>query len=166
MTDTEVMIVPAHKGKRLPQVRMLFEEYAASLGITPCFQNFGEELATLPGSYAPPSGRLLLALQRGDLAGCVALQRLTPDVCEMKRLYVRPGFRGLGIGRMLAERIKHEGQAAGYRRMRLDTLPTMTSARALYRMMGFYEIAPYRSNPVEGVAFLELRIQGSEESVS
>lgn len=161
MADTEVMIVPAHTGKSLPQVRLLLEEYAASLGITLCFQGFGEELAALPGSYAPPSGRLLLALQRGDLAGCVALRRLTPDVCEMKRLYVRPGFRGLGIGRMLAERIIHEGKVAGYRRVRLDTLPTMISARALYRTMGFHEIAPYTSNPVEGVAFLELDLKPS-----
>jgi putative acetyltransferase len=166
MADTEVMIVPAHKGKRLPQVRMLFEEYAASLGITLCFQGFEEELAALPGSYAPPSGRLLLALQRGDLAGCVALQRLTPDACEMKRLYVRPGVRSLGIGRMLAERIIHEGKATGYRRIRLDTLPTMTAALILYRQLGFREIAPYRHNPVEGAVFLELRLQGPEEPVS
>lgn len=155
------MIVPAHKGKRLPQVRLLLEEYGASLAIHPCFQGFGEELAGLPGSYAPPSGRLLLALQLGDLAGCVALRRLTREVCEMKRLYVRPGLRSLGIGRMLAERILHEGKAAGYRRMRLDTLPTMTSARALYQGMGFHEIAPYRSSPVEGVVFLELDLKPS-----
>jgi putative acetyltransferase len=166
MATTQAMIVPAHKGKRLPQVRMLLEEYAASLGIHPCFEGFGEELAALPGSYAPPSGRLLLALQRGDLAGCVALRRLTPEVCEMKRLYVRPGVRSHGIGRMLAERIIHEGKAAGYRRMRLDTLPTMTAALALYRQLGFREIAPYRHNPVEGAVFLEHRLQGPEASIS
>jgi putative acetyltransferase len=166
MAPTDVMIAPAHKGKRLPQVRMLFEEYAASLGIHPCFEGFAEELAALPGGYAPPSGRLLLALQRGDLSGCVALRRLTPEVCEMKRLYVRPGVRSLGIGRMLAERIIHEGKAAGYRHMRLDTLPTMTAALILYRQLGFHEIAPYRHNPVEGAVFLELQLRGPEGNVS
>ena len=166
MAPTEVMIVPAHKGKRLPQVRLLLEEYAASLGIQPCFEGFGDELAALPGNYAPPSGRLLLALQRGDLAGCVALRRLTPEVCEMKRLYVRPGVRSLGIGRMLAQRVIHEGKAAGYRRMWLDTLPTMAAARTLYQQLGFREIAPYRHNPVEGVLFMELQLQGPGESLS
>jgi putative acetyltransferase len=149
-------IVPADGAERIRHARSLFEEYAASLGIDLCFQGFDEELTTLPGNYAPPAGRLLLAIQGDEVAGCVALRRLESEICEMKRLYVRPPFQGLGIGRMLVERVIEEARDAGYRRMQLDTLPTMISARALYRRMGFHEIAPYRSNPVEGVTFLEL----------
>jgi GNAT superfamily N-acetyltransferase len=156
-----VSIVPAHEPDRLEQARALFEEYAASLGIDLGFQSFHEELATLPGGYAPPTGRLFLAVSGDDLAGCVALRRLGPEVCEMKRLYVRPAFRSLGVGRLLAERIIREARGAGYRRMRLDTLPSMSSARILYRRLGFREIAPYRSNPVEGAVFLELELKRS-----
>jgi putative acetyltransferase len=155
----ELMVVPGHAAPALESARTLFEEYAASLGVDLCFQGFDDELATLPGNYAPPAGRLLLAIQGDTVAGCVALRRLESEVCEMKRLYVRPPFQGLGIGRMLVERVIEEARDAGYRRMRLDTLPTMISARALYRRMGFHEIAPYRSNPVEGVAFLELDLK-------
>jgi ribosomal protein S18 acetylase RimI-like enzyme len=151
----KLSIVHAHGAEKLPQARGLFEEYAASLGIDLCFQGFDEELACLPGNYAPPSGRLLLAVRGDEAAGCVALRRLEPDVCEMKRLYVRPAFRGLGVGRLLADRV--------IRRMRLDTLPGMISARALYHKFGFREIAPYRSNPVEGTAFLELDLKASAD---
>jgi ribosomal protein S18 acetylase RimI-like enzyme len=158
----KLSVVHAHGAGRLSQVRGLFEEYAASLGVDLCFQGFEEELAGLPGSYSPPSGRLLLAVQDDEAAGCVALRRMEQDVCEMKRLYVRPAFQGLGIGRMLVERVIEEARDAGYRRMRLDTLPTMISARALYRRIGFHEIAPYRSNPVEGVTFLELDLKPSD----
>ena len=139
-------------------VRRLFEEYAASVGIDLCFQGFAEELAGLPGNYERPRGRLLLALQDGATAGCVALRPLEQVVCEMKRLYVRPAFRAHGIGRVLVSRVVQEARQAGYQQMRLDTLPSMTAAQALYRRLGFQEIAPYRNNPIGGAVFLELQL--------
>jgi putative acetyltransferase len=145
----------------LSTARSLFEEYAGALGIDLCFQGFDDELATLPGSYAQPEGRLLLAHVGDEAAGCVALRPLEPDVCEMKRLYVRPAFRGLGVGLMLVQTVIAEASATGYRRMRLDTLPSMRSALALYRQLGFHEIQPYRNNPVEGAVFLELQLDRS-----
>jgi ribosomal protein S18 acetylase RimI-like enzyme len=141
-------------------VRCLFEEYAASLGIDLCFQGFEQELAGLPGSYAPPQGRLLLAREDGQMAGCIALRPLEPGTCEMKRLFVRPAFRTHGIGRVLVDRLIQEARRAGYRQMRLDTLPSMATALALYRRLGFREIAPYYKNPVEGAVFLELALEG------
>lgn len=158
---TVLKIAEAREAQDIATTRRLFEEYAASLGVDLCFQGFEEELATLPGSYAPPDGRLLLARHGDEIAGCVALRRLEQDICEMKRLYVRPALRGLGIGRMLVEAITREARIAGYRRMRLDTLPMMASALALYRLLGFREIPPYRSNPVEGAFFLELQLDRS-----
>jgi ribosomal protein S18 acetylase RimI-like enzyme len=142
-------------------VGTLFQEYADSLGIDLEFQGFGEELANLPGRYAPPQGRLLLATIGGDPAGCVALRSLEQDVCEMKRLYVRPVFRSFGLGRMLAQRVVEEARSAGYRCMRLDTLPSMSAARGLYAELGFRPIAPYYPNPVLGTAFLELDLTSS-----
>jgi putative acetyltransferase len=151
----------AHEGRALGAARELFEEYAATLGVSLCFQGFDEELANLPGGYAPPGGRLLLACRGEEVAGCVALREIEPRICEMKRLYVRPAYRTGGVGRLLTERVIHEAVTAGYRRMRLDSLPTMQSALRLYRRLGFQEIAPYTTNPVEGAVFLELHLDRS-----
>jgi putative acetyltransferase len=147
--------------KEIEAARALFKEYGASLGFSLCFQSFDQELASLPGEYAPPAGRLLLAgwVEAGEqkLAGCVALHPLEDGVCEMKRLYVRPGFRGKRIGQSLAEAIVEEGREIGYRRMRLDTVPSvMGTAVALYRSMGFREIPAYRVNPIAGAIYMEL----------
>jgi ribosomal protein S18 acetylase RimI-like enzyme len=153
-----VEIVAGHGAERVPIARQLFEEYAGSLGVDLGFQDFDRELAELPGEYAPPAGRLLLALDGKEPAGCVGLRPLGPGVCEMKRLYVRPAHRGSGLGRVLAERIVEAGRDAGYERMRLDTLPTMHAARALYRSLGFMEIDAYRPNPIHGTTYFELRL--------
>lgn len=144
---------------QVAQARELFLEYAQSLGFSLCFQNFDQELAGLPGDYAPPGGRLLLAEFEGEPAGCVALHKLAPDICEMKRLYLRPKFRGKGLGGILVQAIFAEARQIGYRRMRLDTVePVMKNAVAMYRKLGFREIAPYRANPMAGTLYLELTL--------
>ena len=140
------------------EVRNLFEEYADSLGIDLDFQGFDEELAELPGEYGSPGGCLLLALWKGQVAGCVALRKFRPGICEMKRLYTKPQFRGLGIGRALCEEVIGWARRLGYERMRLDTLPSMEEAKGLYGSLGFREIEPYRFNPVEGASFMELTL--------
>src|ERR1019366_3608561 len=150
-------LVQATLPEDIEQVRSLFLEYGSSLGFSLCFQSFDEELKNLPGAYRPPSGRLLLARYRDHAAGCVALRKLEAGICEMKRLYVRPGDRGRGLGRMLVERVIAEARAIGYERMRLDTIASaMEDAIALYRRMGFVEIAPYSSIPIETALSMEL----------
>jgi len=152
-------ILQAASPDRVEQARQLFQEYAASLGFHLCFQSFDKELAGLPGDYAPPDGRLLLAEHAGKTAGCVALHKLSDGVCEMKRLYVRPEFRGKALGRALAERVIQEAREIGYIRMRLDTIVgQMDSAIALYRELGFQEVAPYRENPIVGAIYMELKL--------
>ena len=154
---SEIEIVSARGEADLDSIRTLFREYAGSLGVDLSFQDFEREVAELPGGYAEPAGRLLLARVDGEVAGCVALRALgDAGVCEMKRLYVRDAYRGSGLGRVLTRAVIDEARRAGYARMRLDTLPSMTSARALYEKIGFRPIAPYRHNPVAGTAFLEL----------
>jgi ribosomal protein S18 acetylase RimI-like enzyme len=152
-------VIRAETDDHFEQAGLLFEEYAASLGIDLRFQSFDEELLNLPGQYSPPCGCLLLAFYENHAAGCVALRRLNDGVCEMKRLYVNPRFRRLKIGRLLAGKIIEEAKKLGYSRMRLDTLPAMMRAQSLYRSLGFREIAPYRFNPVEGTIFMELQLQ-------
>jgi len=142
--------------EQIEQARELFLEYANSLGFSLCFQNFDKELAGLPGDYAPPGGRLLLAEYDHQLAGCVAFHRFDDTACEMKRLYIRPSFRGLGLGRTLAERILAEAAGIGFERVRLDTVAgVMDDAIALYRRLGFREIEPYRQNPIAGALYME-----------
>ena len=152
-------LIQAKSDEEVQEARELFAEYAAWLGIDLCFQNFDKELAELPGEYVPPSGRLLLAGENDQIAGCVAVRKIGADLCEMKRLYVRPAFRGQGLGRTLAEKIIEAGRDMGYARMRLDTLPRrMAPAIAMYRSLGFKTIEPYYHNPIEGVVFLELEL--------
>ena len=137
------------------EARRLFEEYAASLGFDLSFQDFDREVASLPGDYASPRGAILLAEDNSGVAGCVALRPFADETCEMKRLYVRPTHRGSGLGKLLAEAILAEARVRGYRSMRLDTVPGMEAAMALYRSLGFREIGPYRANPIPGALFME-----------
>ena len=155
---SELRIEAAEGAGDLGHVRELFLEYAASLDIDLCFQDFDGELAALPGAYGPPRGRLFLARVDGRLAGGVGLRPLQADIAEMKRLYVRPEFQGLGLGRRLGEATIGAARGIGYRRMRLDTIANMCAAQALYRYLGFAEIPPYYDNPLEGEVYFELKL--------
>jgi len=156
---SQLDLIQATLPEHIEQARCLFLEYGRSLGFSLCFQSFEEELKTLPGAYGPPSGRLLLARSADHAAGCIALRKLESGICEMKRLYVRPEDRGRGLGRMLVERLIVEACAAGYERMRLDTVESaMKDAVALYRRIGFREIAPYSAIPIESALWMELRL--------
>jgi ribosomal protein S18 acetylase RimI-like enzyme len=146
-------IIHAHSSEHLDSVRTLFQEYWDSSRFTPCFQNFGAEVASLPGKYSPPEGRLALAMVGSEPGGCIALRRFDDGRCEAKRLYVRDRFRGLGIGRALLNWLIAEARAAGYREMLADTMPQMTQALAWYERIGFERIAPYRDNPPEVLHF-------------
>jgi carbonic anhydrase len=156
-----IRITQAIAEPAISQARALFREYATSRGVEPCWDDFELELATLPGQYAPPDGRLLLAMREtsgspAEIAGCVALRKLEKDACEMKRLFVPPGLRGEGAGRTLVEALIAEARSIGYARMLLDTLPSMRMAHQLYRTIGFREIPAYHKNPIPGALFFEL----------
>jgi putative acetyltransferase len=157
-------IVPALSEETLSQARNLFREYATMPGVAPCIEDFEKEVTSLPGAYAPPDGRLLLAIQETpgnpeEAFGCAALRRLEQDACEMKRLYVRPAFRGGRAGHGLVKELIAEAQSIGYRRMLLDTLPSMNAVHQLYRTLGFREIPSYQKNPIPGALFFELALR-------
>jgi ribosomal protein S18 acetylase RimI-like enzyme len=158
----QVVYRPAGEGD-LPEVRKLFEEYAASLEIDLAFQGFAAELEGLPGKYAPPRGALILAEQDGEPCGCVALRPIDGQTCEMKRLFVRESGRGQGVGRGLVGRILEEARAKGYAAMRLDTLPSMQGAVRLYRSFGFRDTEPYVYNPIPGAMFMERSLAERQE---
>jgi len=151
-------IVQAENRKDFETAKSLIEEYTASLGINLDFQHFDRELQHFPGHYASPGGRVLLAKSGNQVAGCVCLRRLAGDVCEMKRLYVKPEYRGQAIGKQLALAVIQQAKTIGYHCMRLDTLPTMPAAMALYTTLGFRHIEPYYDNPLEGAMFFELKL--------
>ena len=159
-TERGFELIEASSTAEIAAVRVLFTEYGASLGFSLCFQNFEDELASLPGKYAPPQGRLLLArASSGEFLGCVALRPLDDKTCEMKRLYTRPAARGAGVGKALVDAIIAAAREIGYTRMRLDTVAgKMDAAIALYRQYGFYETASYCENPIPGALYMELKL--------
>lgn len=152
-------ILSAESIEQIETIRQLFSEYAKSLNFDLCFQDFDKELEALPGKYAAPDGRLMLALYDQKIAGCVGLWKVNKEVCEMKRLWVRPEFRGRKIGRELAEYVIEQAKIIGYSRMKLDTIDSMTAAIKLYVSLGFKSISAYRYNPVEGAEYMELDLK-------
>jgi GNAT superfamily N-acetyltransferase len=151
-------IIGVKSPSQMAQVRELFEEYWESFGFTPCFQNFGAEVAGLPGDYAPPGGRLALAIVDGQAAGCVALRQFDAERCEAKRLFVRPPFRNQGVGGRLLDWVIAEAHAAGYREMVGDTMPVMEKALEMYGRAGFERTEPYSGHPTPGAIFLRLKL--------
>ena len=151
-----IELISAEDPVLIEDARSVFCEYAKWLGLDLCFQNFEEEMLSLPGKYAPPDGRLILAYKDGELAGGIALRKIEEGICEMKRLYLRESACGSGIGQLLAERIIEEARLIGYKKMRLDTFPPkMGKAVKLYESHGFYKIPPYYDNPYDGVLYME-----------
>jgi len=155
-------IVPAQTPEQLDRAAELFRRYAEALGVDLCFQEFESELASLPGKYAPPDGRLALAIEDGAAIGCVAMRKIGDGVCEMKRLYVRPECRSRGVGRRLAREMIDQAIDAGYAVMRLDTLDRLAEAMALYESLGFERTEPYYDNPLDGVVYWELSLDDGE----
>ena len=153
-----IQIINAQEQDQYQKVRELFMQYAGSLDFDLEFQGFSQELATLPGHYAPPDGCILLAEDSGRFVGCVALRPLEDKICEMKRLYVKPDYRGRGIGRMLACSIIDRAREIGYAKMRLDTIATMQEARTLYYSLEFQNIKAYRYSPLDEPSFMELEL--------
>jgi len=151
-----IRFVEVESEEHFEHIRVLFREYERLLGFNLDFQNFESEFAKLPGEYVLPDGCLLLVLYGDNIAGCVALRKLGQGICEMKRMYVRPNFRGKGIGRAMSVRIIEIARAIGYKRMRLDTIDTMRTAISLYKSLGFKKIEPYRHNPIKGASYMEL----------
>jgi ribosomal protein S18 acetylase RimI-like enzyme len=154
-----IELIKVRDKEHLIAIRELFLEYAESLGFSLCFQDFDKELAGLPGEYAPPTGCLLLAVVDSTPCGCVALHKLEEGICEMKRLYIKPEFRGRGFGKWLVNTVIDEAKKIGYIKMRLDTVPQMKEAIILYREIGFREIEPYRENPIEGALYMEIDLK-------
>ena len=153
-----IRIVHAQTAEHYECIRTLFLLYADNLDFGLDFQHFDDELDTLPGDYAPPDGCLIMAEDNETWAGCVALRCLDDDICEMKRLYVLPDFRGRGVGKILAQAVINEARTMGYTKMRLDTIESMKAAMALYESLGFYPIGPYRYNPIDGASYMELEL--------
>jgi putative acetyltransferase len=151
-----MQIISAESAAQLSIIRTIFREYEQFLNVDLCFQGFEEELANLPGKYAPPSGALFLAVEDNSVAGCVAVRGLESDICEMKRLYTRPSYRSKGLGRQLAQKIILQAQELGYELMRLDTLEILTEAMSLYQSLGFKKTGAYYHNPLENVIYWEL----------
>ncbi len=154
-----IELIEANTREHVKMAREIFLRYAQSLDFDLSFQDFTAELAGLPGAYGPPTGCLLLALEKGEAAGCVAFRKIGDGVCEMKRLFIDPQQRGKGIGRILTHAVIQKAKRLGYKRMRLDTVPSMTPAINLYRSLGFEEIPPYCHNPVSGAKFFELQLE-------
>jgi ribosomal protein S18 acetylase RimI-like enzyme len=154
--QSSVVLSHATSAEDIREVRGLFEEYAGSLEFSLCFQRFDQERAGLPGAYARPTGRLMLARVDGVAAGCVGLRQIGEGVCEMKRIFVRPSHHGTGLGRRLATAVIDEARRAGYLTMKLDTLPSMQAAIGLYRSLGFRDTTAYTHNPIDGARFMEL----------
>ena len=151
-------IIQAESAGELQETKSLFREYEQELAVDLCFQHFEEELAGLPGKYQPPAGALLLGLHDRSAVGCVAMRRMGSSTCEMKRLFVRPRFRKMGLGRLLAQEIISCAHYAGYRMMYLDTLARLKDAIQLYHSLGFRETAPYYDNPLDDVVYLQLEL--------